>query len=34
MAYDKITLPAFGEKITLSGDGTLKVPDRPIVPFI
>jgi len=34
MAYDKITLPAFGEKIILSSDGTLKVPDRPIIPFI
>jgi len=34
MAYDKITLPAFGEKITLANDGTLQVPDCPIIPFI
>jgi len=34
MAYDKITTPSFGEKITLSAEGTLKVPDQPIIPFI
>jgi len=34
MAYDKITTPSFGEKITLCAEGTLKVPDRPIIPFI
>ena len=34
MAYDKITLPDFGEKITLANDGTLQVPDCPIIPFI
>ena len=32
--YDKITLPDFGEKITLANDGTLQVPDCPIIPFI
>ena len=34
MAYDKITLPYVGEKITLANDGTLQVPDCPIIPFI
>ena len=34
MAYDKITLPDFGEKITLADDGILQVPDCPIIPFI
>ena len=33
MPYDKIKVPA-GEKITLSSDGKLSVPDRPIVTFI
>ena len=34
MAYDKITIPAFGDKITLRADGTLKVPNQPVIPFI
>ncbi|MBP5227835.1 MAG: NADP-dependent isocitrate dehydrogenase [Kiritimatiellae bacterium] len=34
MAYEKIQLPAFGEKITMGPDGKLRVPDRPIIPFI
>jgi len=34
MAYDKITQPAFGEKITLRADGTLNVPNLPVIPFI
>ena len=34
MAYDKITLPSFGEKITMGADGTLRVPDQPVIPFI
>ncbi len=33
MAYQKIVVPAEGEKITLK-DGALQVPDRPIVAFI
>ncbi|MCB0054589.1 MAG: NADP-dependent isocitrate dehydrogenase, partial [Caldilinea sp.] len=33
MAFDKITVPAQGEKITLK-DGVLHVPDNPIVAFI
>jgi isocitrate dehydrogenase len=34
MAYDKIEIPAGGEKITMGDDGLLHVPDRPILPFI
>jgi len=33
MAYDKIQIPA-GEKITMGADGKLRVPDRPIIPFV
>lgn len=33
MGFEKITLPE-GERITLTADGTLTVPDRPIIPFI
>lgn len=33
MAFDKIQVPAEGEKITVS-NGSLNVPDRPIIPFI
>ena len=34
MGYEKITLPASGEKISVSSDGTMTVPDKPIIPFI
>ena len=34
MAYDKIKVPAFGEKIVMGGDGALRVPDCPVIPFI
>jgi isocitrate dehydrogenase len=34
MAYDKLTPPSTGEKITIRDDGTLHVPDNPIIPFI
>ncbi|MGA1562156.1 MAG: NADP-dependent isocitrate dehydrogenase [Gammaproteobacteria bacterium] len=34
MAYDKIQIPADGDKITVNADYSLNVPDRPIVPFI
>ena len=34
MGYEKITAPASGEKINVSADGTLSVPDKPIIPFI
>ncbi|MFU8815937.1 MAG: NADP-dependent isocitrate dehydrogenase [Pseudomonadales bacterium] len=34
MAYKHIQVPAGGEKITVSADHTLNVPDNPIIPFI
>jgi len=34
MAFDKIRVPATGEKITMGKDGKLNVPDQPIVAFI
>jgi len=34
MAFDKIVIPAAGEKITANTDNSLNVPDQPIVPFI
>ena len=34
MSFDKITPPAQGTTITKASDGSLQVPDRPIVPFI
>jgi len=34
MAYEKIKVPTGGEKITMGADGKLRVPDRPIIPFI
>jgi isocitrate dehydrogenase len=34
MGYQNITLPEQGEKITVSDDLSLNVPDQPIVPFI
>ncbi len=34
MSYDKIQVPATGEKISMSSDGQLQVPDNPIIPFI
>lgn len=34
MAYDKIKVPADGEKITVNSDFSLSVPSRPIIPFI
>lgn len=34
MAYDKITVPANGERITVNADFSLNVPSRPIIPFI
>jgi isocitrate dehydrogenase len=32
--YKHIKIPAAGEKITVAKDGTLKVPDQPIIPYI
>jgi isocitrate dehydrogenase len=34
MAYQKIQVPAHGEKITTNADFSLNVPDKPIIPFI
>ncbi len=34
MAYQNITPPAAGEKISIGSDGKLNVPDQPIIPFI
>jgi isocitrate dehydrogenase len=34
MQYDHIKTPSEGEIITVNGDHTINVPDRPIVPFI
>ncbi len=32
--YEKIQAPAFGEAITMGADGTLTVPNNPVIPFI
>jgi len=34
MAYEKINVPGDGERITMGADGKLKVPARPIIPYI
>ncbi|MGD8639939.1 MAG: NADP-dependent isocitrate dehydrogenase [Gammaproteobacteria bacterium] len=34
MAFEKISVPADGEQITVNSDNSLNVPDRPIIPFI
>jgi isocitrate dehydrogenase len=34
MAYNKISLPADGDPIKVSGDSRLEIPARPIIPFI
>jgi isocitrate dehydrogenase len=34
MAFEKIQIPDFGEKITMNPNGTLCVPDQPVIPFI
>ena len=34
MGYDHIDVPATGERITIAEDGTLIVPNHPIIPFI
>lgn len=34
MAFDKIQVPADGEKITVNADNSLNVPARPIIPYI
>ena len=34
MSFQKIQVPADGEKITVNSDGSLNVPARPIIPYI
>ncbi|TCD18129.1 NADP-dependent isocitrate dehydrogenase [Pseudomonas sp. IC_126] len=34
MGYQKIQVPANGDKITVNADNTLNVPDNPIIPYI
>jgi len=34
MSYEKIEIPAGGQKITVNADNSLNVPNNPIVPFI
>src|SRR5688572_2238498 len=34
MQYEHIKVPAAGQKITVNPDGSINVPDRPIIPFI
>ncbi len=34
MAFEKIVVPAEGDKITVNPDHSLNVPDQPIIPFI
>ena len=34
MAYDKIKVPANGEKITIDENGKLNVPDHPVITYI
>ena len=34
MAFQHITPPETGEKITVNADQSLNVPDKPIIPYI
>ena len=34
MGYEHIAVPSTGKKITVAKNGSLKVPDKPIIPFI
>jgi isocitrate dehydrogenase len=34
MQYEHIEVPADGRKVTINPDGSINVPDRPIIPFI
>jgi len=34
MSFDKIEVPASGEKILVNADNSLSVPDKPVVPYI
>ncbi|MGM0477258.1 MAG: isocitrate/isopropylmalate family dehydrogenase, partial [Pseudomonadota bacterium] len=34
MAYEHIRLPESGDAITVGGDGSLSIPDHPVIPYI
>ncbi|MGH8284243.1 MAG: NADP-dependent isocitrate dehydrogenase [Steroidobacteraceae bacterium] len=34
MRYDRVVVPADGDKITVNADASINVPDRPIIPFV
>ena len=34
MSYEKLNIPPHGEKITVQPDGSLNVPNNPVIPFI
>ena len=34
MTFEKVKVPSFGQKIVMGGDGKLRVPDFPVIPFI
>ena len=34
MSYEKLNIPQHGEKITVQPDGSLNVPNNPVIPFI
>lgn len=34
MGYEHITVPSAGSRISVAEDGTLNVPDNPIIPYI
>ncbi|MDH3949161.1 MAG: isocitrate/isopropylmalate family dehydrogenase, partial [Gammaproteobacteria bacterium] len=34
MAFDKISVPAEGQKIEINQDGSLNVPNQPVIPYI
>src|SRR5690348_307790 len=34
MQYEHIKVPADGQKIAVNPDGSIRVPDRPVIPFI
>ena len=34
MQTSKVTMPTFGEKITMGADGKLNVPNFPVIPYV
>ena len=34
MKYEKITVPADGQRITINPDSSLNVPDKPLIAFV